>query len=475
VRVAGADRAVGNVLAWATGESWAEEWSQVLDGHLAAACDDLGISVEALETALDEDAYGIVFACAMEDFLSRSFGAARGNVVDAYLQRRGWRESASGKVYLRALRGSILSLYEVVDVVPGRHLVVRDLIRGGAALQVDERLGSQNTARWDRLALRLLSLGGKLCLAGGAYHFPHEAASLLLDAVERTAKQERSAARRRAKREGQPEDVPLQRIKQDLLPDLAPIFTRSWLLLTLGHAAPPRLVNFDGHDLVFTEVRYPILPDAAAEIERRLDRAPSIERDVAGEPAWTWLRQETRPAVAPARQKEAAKASALSYDSESEDGRWTFARIELRCADLLLTCNSVERADVARARLAGLLDGLVGPPLTAMQTMDQALADHQARQGERDAAAETVPPEIAGPVLRQFMDEHYRRCLNQPIGVLDGKTPRQAVRSRKGREQVVTWLKYLENGTARRARHDPSAAYDFGWMWAELGIADRRQ
>ena len=73
------------------------------------------------------------------------------------------------------------------------------------------------------------------------------------------------------------------------------------------------------------------------------------------------------------------------------------------------------------------------------------------------------------------MDDHYRKCLNQPVGMLDGKSPRAAVRSKKGRDQVVAWLKYLENSAARRAADDPSAAYDFTWMWDELGIPDLRK
>jgi hypothetical protein len=78
--------------------------------------------------------------------------------------------------------------------------------------------------------------------------------------------------------------------------------------------------------------------------------------------------------------------------------------------------------------------------------------------------------------IKEFLDGHYRQCLSQPVGMLDGKTPRQAVRSKKGREQVVAWLKYLENSTARRARDEPAAAaYDFTWMWEELGIAELRK
>ena len=122
-----------------------------------------------------------------------------------------------------------------------------------------------------------------------------------------------------------------------------------------------------------------------------------------------------------------------------------------------------------------MLDGLVGPPLISMQTLEQALAEHDTKEGQENVTPEPVPPEIAGPLLRQFMDDHYRKCLNQPIGMLDGKTPRQAVRSKKGREQVVAWLKYLENIAVRQARNDSSAAYDFAWMWEELGIADWRK
>lgn len=202
----------------------------------------------------------------------------------------------------------------------------------------------------------------------------------------------------------------------------------------------------------------------------RLDAAPLIERDSEGVREWFWLRGETRPAVAPLH----GEAHALSHDPEDEERRWTFARIGLKPDALVLTCNSRERAEMAKAKLAEMLDRLIGQPLTSMQTPDQAMAERAERSG--DVAHEPVPPEIAGPLLKQVLDDHYRTCLNQPIGMLDGKTPRQAVRGKKGREQVVDWLKYLENGAARQALDDPSAAaYDLTWMWEELGIADLRK
>ena len=59
--------------------------------------------------------------------------------------------------------------------------------------------------------------------------------------------------------------------------------------------------------------------------------------------------------------------------------------------------------------------------------------------------------------------------------MLDGKSPKQAARSKAGRRKVADWLKYLENAAAHRAQAQGHPAYDFGWMWEELKLADLRQ
>lgn len=78
MRIAGADKAVGNVLAWILRQEWAENWAEVLADHLGPACDDLGIEAAELEAALGPDGHSVVFVGAVGDFLSRSFGDGRG-------------------------------------------------------------------------------------------------------------------------------------------------------------------------------------------------------------------------------------------------------------------------------------------------------------------------------------------------------------------------------------------------------------
>ena len=97
-------------------------------------------------------------------------------------------------------------------------------------------------------------------------------------------------------------------------------------------------------------------------------------------------------------------------------------------------------------------------------------------------AAERPPPEPSGlspederALVRQGLDDHYRRVLDEPIPALGGRSPRAAAKTPKGREKVAAWLKVLENHSAKRPAGDPIGGYDFGWMWQELGVEALRQ
>ncbi len=64
--------------------------------------------------------------------------------------------------------------------------------------------------------------------------------------------------------------------------------------------------------------------------------------------------------------------------------------------------------------------------------------------------------------------------MRSRIPALGDRTPRQARRTKAGRQQLIEWLKYLENGETRRAAQKDEKPYDFTWMWQELGLAEER-
>src|SRR3546814_2920227 len=62
---------------------------------------------------------GFAFNVFEAALLTRTIEPGDRNIVDDYIRRRGWNESGSTKIYLRALRSSVMSLYEVSEVEPG--------------------------------------------------------------------------------------------------------------------------------------------------------------------------------------------------------------------------------------------------------------------------------------------------------------------------------------------------------------------
>jgi len=199
MRIPGADKAFDNLLKWSASEEWGPFREQVFAAHFDMICDRFDISVEEIADLLG-DAFGMVFGCVFEDFFTAQFGdEGEKNVIDDYLRRRGWREKVPAKRYLEALRDSVISLYEVVDLDPGHSMTVRDLVLGGDPITVEEKLGSESAARWDRIAGRIVTVNKKVYFAGSLLLFPREVADEVLSGIEEMVKGIKKELRREAK------------------------------------------------------------------------------------------------------------------------------------------------------------------------------------------------------------------------------------------------------------------------------------
>lgn len=463
------DKAIRNLMHWADRPEWTSEQAAVFDAHLAPVCECLGYSREELAQELAEHGYGdMLFGVMFEDFISRDPAPDGMNLIDDYLKRRSWRESVPGRRYLQQLRDSVLSLYEVVEVSRGHHCDVRDLVRGGESIRVYEHMGTQKLVQWDRIAARVLTSDGKYIFSGGILPFTQEAAQSLLRVLNGSQKKLTKALSRVAGKRAAP---PPEALDRQLLQEACPAFTRIWLMHTLErlHAPLPKMVNRDDEPLVFTDSRFPFNEKHRNAIIERLDAADEWERDPTGEPVWTWLPKDKGSGKLP----EQGLSIQSFYDGLIPIG----GTLELLPKALTFTANSLERCERGKESLMALLRELVSPPLTKVQTPEQLMAESEADQetagGKR--AADTIDPEVAAEVMRDYFDQHYRRCLDESIPALDGKTPRQCIESKKGREQVIEWLKYLENHEQRRAAEEGTAPYDFGWMWEELKLATFRR
>lgn len=134
---------LSRIIKFATRDDWSDALQDALGDHVGEAMQEFDLEFEEIGALVSEHYAGVLFGCALEDLMTRRFEPDGQNLVDDYLKRRGWNESAPTKAYLRALRDSAMSLYEVSDVVPGEGFLVRDLARGGDPVRVNEKSGSR--------------------------------------------------------------------------------------------------------------------------------------------------------------------------------------------------------------------------------------------------------------------------------------------------------------------------------------------
>ena len=449
---------LSGIIKWCAREDWRPRVDAVMAEHFEPAMKAFGLDFQEIGEALGGTWAVTLWGCAFEDFLTRRFGPGDENPVEVYLRRRGWKEPVTARTYMTALRTSLMSLYEASDIIPGQSFRARDLVRGGDPVLVSERTATRTLKTWDRIAARIVEHNGKMILAGGLLSFTLEASeALFLRLRDRPS----NAG---AKRHGGAGALKGWRGSDEDLRRAAPLFTLAWLFDVLPralHVDPPKLFNSDGDEILFHRVNFPLTEAASADaIAARLDQLADLRR--ASATFWNWLGDRAASGA------KAKVAKGIIFNSSMEDGSPVLGTIELNESFVLFEANSPTRAQKGTAMLAAALGDLVASPLTEIQTVEQLQA---APRRKADEAAAAIPPEVQETLVHEALDQHYRALLDEPTPMLGNVSPRAAARTARGREDLVVWLKHLENRSRQTTdRNDPVATYDFTWMWRELNV-----
>jgi hypothetical protein len=425
---------------------WFGRLQDVTTEHLMPALEEFDLDYDDLPELLGEPWPSVLWGCGFEDFLSRRDD--EGSVVDLYLKRRGWNETAANREYFAALRDTPVSLYEVSNVKLGESMVLKDLVGDRELVTVFEKSATRSLKQWDRIAVRVIAEGDTHVISGALLAFSAEAVEFLFEGLRAAMKLKGNA--------------PLQLTTRQLM-DCAPVFTSAWLFTTLPNAMSsgiPELCNSDGDDMMFHDLRFRLAPGVLQkEIAACLDDVKGFVPE--GPRFWNWLALRNTP----------KKGSGMMLDTEMT-GRTVLGTLELKGKSLLVQVNSAARAEKIGALVIEATGKRLKRPLTAIRTVEQVMSEERAETSLE--GADEIPPHIEKQITHDYMDKHYRETLNAPLPALDGKSPRQAVRSAAGREKLVDWLKLLENRSDKQ-QNAVLAEYDFGWMWAELGLQEYRK
>jgi hypothetical protein len=453
---------VAGIVNWTGRGEWADLAREIANDHIIPACEDFEVTRGQLSGILPRSLLDLLGEAAYYDFLTRRFEPNGLNVIDDYLKRRGYKESPGNRRYLAAVRDSVLSLYEIIDVIPGESLLLRDLFRGGDPVRVTERAGSLANKAGDRLAGRVVQQGSKTVLSGGLLRFgPGGADELLKELVgARNAAAASSGLATLLDRVVDDEDASQTDLR--ILSAAAPMFSNVWLEELLAEALGREANRGDDEDASDDSgihvVSFPFKSRTTVEaVRERMSGLVGFRED---EPEyWLWTdpkKDDTSPSEEP------AELFGISLDLQGY--------VEIIDRALILSAETKALADEGAAILSTALGTLVGDPEITVEDFDDDLFDSD--EAEADAAA---PDEsISRETLHAAMTALWRDQLDNPIKALGNLSPRAAAKTSSGRPMVVVWLRAFEEGSTKGEMADLLEGYDFTWMWKELGIEKLR-
>lgn len=443
------DKAIRNILNFVEQQpEWQQRLDEIFSQMLSPAAQSLGIEEDELVTEIQQAGCShMVFCYVFEEFASVHWDNEERSFIDEYLKRRGWRETPRGRRYLQALNNSEVQLWEITAVKPGSYAEVRPYGTTQKSIKVIEKSATESLHQWDGLAARIIQMDNTPIFTGGLLPLPPTKAEPVQQILDKI-KEKTLTLFEQFLKDGEIDALPndLEQQAEDEANSYLPeILFRIWVayLYQSINPAMPMLQNKDGDALQPTTVRFPITAQTI-KITRALDDIPELDRNT-DETVWTWF-----PCAADDI-KEGEPVSVLGH-------------IYLKDTSLELEVNSSERATTGRQWLTEKLEGLIGQPLTVYENLTDKIQNAKPMDPSMDLSHTAEGQAL----IKAHMDKHYQQTLDEPIPMLDDKTPRECAANPKLHKDVVQWLKYVENQSAQAS----SPHYDVSWIWEELGLEE---
>jgi len=336
-----------------------------------------------------------------------------------------------------AQRQSWIGFWEVRETVPGKSMILADLLSGEKRL-VQEASGSRTLVARDVIMGRVVDFGD-VSVIDGMYPraLPPQEASSAVEFVRRTLNVKLPIA----VEELRDFDVSLLIVK---------VWKRAVELYDERLRTPPRLQNTDGDPIRLTVDRYQFAPGDRAAIETAvgaLKGACSIEEDDDGTRSIPFIKSGNK-----VHEDWENTAIGVAVTSENE---------------LRIETNSTRRANGLQKLIEKACRGLITGHARTQTDAAEMFASARNR-ATPPAPREPMDEEIQA-VIRDQKIRHYENWMKTSVPALGGKTPKQAVRSARGREALNALLKDIENHEARDAA---GTRYDVNILRRALRIED---
>ena len=360
----------------------------------------------------------------LEDEVGALDGPEEMTIAELFLRDKRIDPGSLEEKMILAANRHAYSFLEFLSAEPGRSVQVRDVLTG-AEMVVQERLGSELMEKGDLLFGRAVQIDDIGMFLG-----------LSAVVLPPRLKPQVIRLRRSLARDG-------KKVTRDDLYEWDMEIREFYLEIDRMLHTPPDLENADGDPLEFHKLVYDIdLPDivieklaSLCETETLEEIQAAAEKDDEGKihhAEITWNRKESPiPNGLP---------------------NTILGHIEIEGRRMMVTVNSSRRAELIRSGIHRCLGG------AARYRLDEIIdPDAMIEQGLKEDGDTSYPdaelmthPDIRKQV-EQMLRGHWEDWTNREIPLLDGQTPRQAVRTADGRESVEALLLDAE----KLAENDP--------------------
>ncbi len=379
---------------------------------------------------LPGDSYQGIMINAMEWFLADGVMTIKGQehrVADLLLDRGGPLFSAEQRQWIELLTTMPLRLYEVVAVISGESITLRDvMLPESPPVVIREKSGSRQANPYDLMAARILPVENHFELSGAVYAFPRSRSWDLLEEL----RNELECV--------EPDSSLAKEITSVIIP-------YHWLQLFVNAFEMPQLVDhLTGEPLLFVTDHYRVKNWAA------LDQALSGEADIEGSREEGWNRL-----------------------FEGEDGlirRYLSIDAGKRPDRIKVSYRTQQYADEGRPwfeAVAGTAIVFVSREISDPKGM---LANLQPNETKETPAPDTLPPEMQTEIIEKRIRQLYADWADKPLPILGDRTPHEAIQTPEGLEQVKFLLHTYEHGEAQQAKAQHRAPVSYEFLWQSVGI-----
>ncbi len=372
-------------------------------------------------------------------------------IIEEYYSLMSGKLGAEEKAILESRMISYISIYEVIDVMEGRGIKIRDIFTE-KEMVIKEIKGSEQLVKWDIIMMRVYTLNGENRILSPAIRL-----------IPRYFKDGLKAFL----------NAEFAKFKEETGKTGWSAFMKNRLYITVHYLEDipeekPVLLTEEGHELVFARAHFD-----AGDFDEILDLLEAeydfITDEVKDKDArLTWLKRgESRewPESKEKHEKGLIIQSKLMHDSGKLD--WTvLGNIIIGPDILILECMSKERLTRGKERLKEILGDLIMHKADTFKDVDKKM--NAARPAKIKEEKKKLPGN-AGEIMEEFLIRSLMEWLDRNSPVLNGMTPREAVKTEHGKEKVIELIKDFEN-TEERKRKIGDSYININILKKELGL-----